>query len=239
VPEGGKRLLVYVALRGRTVDRRRLAGALWPVGDDGRAAGNLRSALWRLRGAGLHLLDGDHGTVTLAEHVVVDVEQIGAWAARVVAGQPTPEDVVAGPCWPDALDLLPGWYDDWALIERERLRQRLLHAFEAMCRWLSGCGRHAEAVDLAMTVVQAEPLRESGQRVLIEAHLDEGNLVEARRCLVRYRDLLGRELGVPPSAELVALASMPRPRVAAPGQPHERQLRPMGSYGSAVRAVAP
>ncbi|MGW2995279.1 bifunctional ornithine acetyltransferase/N-acetylglutamate synthase, partial [Streptomyces sp. NPDC001193] len=31
----------------------------------------------------------------------------------------------------DALDLLPGWYDDWVLLEQERVRQRLLHALEA------------------------------------------------------------------------------------------------------------
>src|SRR4051794_8876718 len=52
VPEGGKRLLAYVCLVRGPVERRRVAGALWPDGDDVRAAGNLRSALWRLKGGG-------------------------------------------------------------------------------------------------------------------------------------------------------------------------------------------
>lgn len=49
IPEGSKQLLAFVTLRQRRVERCKAAGALWPSGDEGRAAGNLRSALWRLR----------------------------------------------------------------------------------------------------------------------------------------------------------------------------------------------
>jgi DNA-binding SARP family transcriptional activator len=205
VPDGGSRLLVYVALRGGRVDRRQIAGTLWPVGDDARAAGNLRSALWRLRGAGLDLLEGDHSWLAVAEHVVVDVDQVGAWAARLVAGRLEPGDLMPRPGWSDALDLLPAWHDDWVVFERERLRQRMLHALEAMSRELVARNRQAEAVDVAMAAVAAEPLRESAQRVLLEAHLAEGNQIEAHRCFARYRDLARRELGVSPSPELGAL----------------------------------
>ena len=51
----------------------------------------------------------------------------------------------------DALDLLPGWYDDWTILERERLRQRVLHALEAQSRILSAVGRHAVAVEAALS----------------------------------------------------------------------------------------
>ena len=59
VPEGSKQLLAYVALRRRRVERRQVAGTLWPFGDEERAAGNLRSALWRLRRAGINVLVAD------------------------------------------------------------------------------------------------------------------------------------------------------------------------------------
>ncbi|MFN0282850.1 MAG: BTAD domain-containing putative transcriptional regulator, partial [Kineosporiaceae bacterium] len=103
----------------------------------------------------------------------------------------------------DALDLLPGWYDDWTILERERLRQRVLHALEAQSRILSARGLHADAVDAALAAVRAEPLRESAQRTLIEAYLSEDNWVEARRTLDGYHDLLHRELSVSPSTELI------------------------------------
>ena len=59
VPEGSKQLLAYIALRRRRVERRQAAGMLWPFGDDERAAGNLRSALWRLRRAGIEVVAAD------------------------------------------------------------------------------------------------------------------------------------------------------------------------------------
>src|SRR5260370_31753342 len=59
VPEGSKQLLAFVALRRRRVGRRQAAGTLWPVCDDERAAGNVRSALWPVRRAGLNALASD------------------------------------------------------------------------------------------------------------------------------------------------------------------------------------
>jgi DNA-binding SARP family transcriptional activator len=206
VPEGSKRLLAFVALQRRRVERRHAAGALWPSGGERRAAGNLRSALWRLRGAGIEVLTADNWSLSLQERVEVDVRLVNAWADRMIGGtRSTAEDLRVAPAWIDALDLLPGWYEDWALIERERLRQRTLHALEALSRSLVAEGRHADAVEAAMLAVGAEPLRESAQTALIEAHLAERNLVEARRCYRTYQALLDAELGVAPSAQLQTL----------------------------------
>lgn len=49
IPEGSKRLLAYIAIHRGPIERRQVAGTLWPLGSEARAAGNLRSALWRLR----------------------------------------------------------------------------------------------------------------------------------------------------------------------------------------------
>jgi DNA-binding SARP family transcriptional activator len=205
VPQGSKRLLVFVALQHRRVERRRAAGALWPFGDDGRAGGNLRSALWRLRGAGVDVLAGDKWWLWLREGVRVDACVLADWAKRLIDGTAGDADLSAPPELGDALDLLPGWYDDWATIERERLRQRMLHALEALSGRLVAAHRWAEAVDIALISVNAEPLRESAQRALIEAHLAERNWVEALRSYQLYRRRLRRDLGVEPSEELTRL----------------------------------
>ncbi len=139
------------------------------------------------------------------DDVAVDAELVGAWAARLISGTMHPDGLVIMPSWAEALDLLPGWYDDWVLLERERLRQRVLHALEALSRHLVAAGRIAEAVEAAMTAVGVEPLRESAQRAPVTAHLAEGNRVEARRCLTTYRGILRRELGAEPAAALTAL----------------------------------
>lgn len=205
VPEGSKRLLAYVALHGRRVERKCAAGVLWPTGDDVRAAGNLRSALWRLRGAGIDMIAAEKAWLALDDHVVVDVELASGWADRVISGTADTVDLRLPCWWASALELLPGWYDDWVLMERERLRQRVLHALEALSRLLARAGRCAEAVEAAVVAVGVDPLRAGAQRALIEAHMVEGNWAEGRRSYEAYRRVLDRELGVEPSPDLKRL----------------------------------
>ena len=76
-------------------------------------------------------------------------------------------------------------------------------------------GRWAEAVEAALAAMTAEPLRESAQRTLIDAHLAEGNWIEGRRAFDAYHELLRRELGTEPSADLAALISARRAPVTA------------------------
>ncbi len=218
VPEGSKLLLAFVALRRRRVERRKAAGTLWPCGDEGQAAGNLRSALWRLRRAGIDVLAADKWSLALSADVLVDLHVMDQWVTRLIDGTASGDDLAVSPSWADALDLLPGWYDDWVLMERERLRQRILHALEALSRMLARVGRFADAVEAAMLAISAEPLRESAQKALIEAHVAEGNLSEARRSCQAYRDLVRRELGVDPSRDLLTVLRVPeagRPVTAA------------------------
>jgi DNA-binding SARP family transcriptional activator len=205
VPEGSKRLLAYVALHGGWVDRRKAAGTLWPTGGDERASGSLRSALWRLKGVGINVLSADKSALSLRAGTRVDVAAICDWANRLIDGRVTPSDLSVRPVSLEAVDLLPGYHDDWVIRERERLNQRLLHAVEALSRHLVVRRRWSDAVDAAMTAVNMEPLRESAQRVLVEAHLAEGNVVEARRAIDSYRVRLRAELDMAVSEELLSL----------------------------------
>jgi DNA-binding SARP family transcriptional activator len=104
-------------------------------------------------------------------------------------------------------DVLPSWEDDWVVFERERVRQMRIHAIEALSMRLCREDRHAEAVEAGLAAVAADPLRESAQRVLIEAHLAEGNTVDARRQFDSFCALLSRDLGVLPSPVLTALVA--------------------------------
>ena len=99
-------------------------------------------------------------------------------------------------------DLLPDWYDDWLIVERERVRQRRLHALEAACRSLTAAGRYADALDAGLAAIAVEPLRETSHTVVIEAHLAEGNLIEASRQYELLRDMVRQHLGTHPSARV-------------------------------------
>ena len=206
VPAGSRRLLAYLALHRGPVDRRSAAGVLWPTVTEGRAAGNLRSALWRLQQVGCPLVRTGQSTVCLGDDVRVDLQSVEAWAGRVLTGNAGPADLAVDPGTIADLELLPGWYDDWVLATAARLRLRLLHALDALSRLLRKAGRPLEAVEAVHVAVLAEPLRESGQRALIEAHQAAGDWIAAQRQYDAFRSILRREIGVEPSAELTAVA---------------------------------
>jgi DNA-binding SARP family transcriptional activator len=182
VPDGSRRLVALLALDRRCLDRRFIAGTLWPETDEGHAAGCLRTALWRLRREGLDIVVVGKTALQLRSDARVDVEEEELeWASRIIARRESPDDLVMTERRAAGLDLLPGWYDDWVSPHRERLRQRILHALDELSHALSTAARYADAVEVAQASVACDPLRESGQRALIRAHLAEGNTAEARR----------------------------------------------------------
>lgn len=199
VPEGSKRLVAFVALSGRHVERFHAAFTLWPEVERARAAGNLRSAMWRLRCAGIDILEADTCGLAFHDDVHVDLDAVTAWAQRIVNGRARGSDVAFRPSVLAALDLLPGWYDDWVLRERERIRRCLLDAIEALAQLLVELGRCGEAIEAALAAISIDPLRESAQRALIAAHLAEGNRCEALRSYAIYEELMAREFGAYPA----------------------------------------
>lgn len=211
VPEGSERLLVFVALRnGRAISRRKVAGTLWPDVTEVRAAGNLRTALWRLRSAGVGLLEADRHGLSVMRGTAVDIFTLEAWASRLIDGTARRDDLSLRCFHRGAVELLPGWYDDWIVFERERLRQRLLHALEVLSRRLAEEGMFGEAVEAAMTAIQIDPLRESAHRALILVHLSEGNCVEALRTYDEYVRLVDHELGIGPTLGMTKLVQFLR-----------------------------
>lgn len=92
-------------------------------------------------------------------------------------------------------------------IERERLRQLCLNALEELSATWLGQGRVGLAIDAAFAAVEAESLRESAHRTLVEAHLAAGNCLEAARQYRHYRQLLREALGLEPSEPFRRLVS--------------------------------
>jgi DNA-binding SARP family transcriptional activator len=209
MPRGLQRLVAYLCL-SRSTTRSVAVGRLWPDVPEARAHADLRSALWRLQKVVPGLVTATRENVSLSESVQVDVRELVAWA-RQAMNPATPVDEVLPGYEAMAGELLPGWYDDWVLLERERLRQLWLHALEALAEKLTAAGRFGEATQAAYGAVSVEPLRESAHRTLVRAHLAEGNLAEAVRVFESFRTLLSEELGVPPSSSMQQLVcDLPR-----------------------------
>jgi DNA-binding SARP family transcriptional activator len=216
LPQSVQRLLAFLAMQERAVTRAFVAGTLWLEKSEERAGANLRSVIWRSRAPHCRLLEASATHLRLAGEVEVDLHVVRALAHSLIAG--TGE----APPWPDVqlLDgqLLPDWYDDWLVVERERLRQLQLHALEAHCRRLTDLGRFAEAIELGLVAVASEPLRESAHRAVIDAHLAEGNNGEALRQYEVIERLLADHLGITPTIETeLRIASIRSERTSQQG----------------------
>lgn len=204
LPIPAQRLLVLLAIKRRPLLRTYAAGTLWLDNSDGRAAANLRSALWRLRSRGLSLVAMHNGAIELAEEIRVDAWEAEALAHRWLTGSETDADREEASAGLDG-ELLPDWYDEWVQDERERYRQLRLHALETMAERLVSMGRWGDAVLAALAALSSDPLRESAHRAVIKVHMAEGNVAEAIRQLRRCERLMIEEVGVPPSTKLQEL----------------------------------
>jgi DNA-binding SARP family transcriptional activator len=214
ISAGSQRLLAFLAIRDRVTTRNQVAGTLWPESTDEHAGASLRSAVSRLDGPARAAVKVTASDLGLAEGVAVDVHRSQALAHRLTDQDRAWSDDDIGGCAVAALsdDLLPGWYDDWAVIAAEDWRQLRLHALEAVASRLTEAERLAEAANAALAAVRVEPLRESARAALIRVHMAQGNQSEALGEYERYRVLLQAELGIEPTTRLRGLLGGLEPR---------------------------
>jgi DNA-binding SARP family transcriptional activator len=200
VAASAQRLVALLAVQDRPVLRLHAATTLWPDSSEERSSASLRSALWRLRANEPSAVEVTADQLRLSDTVAVDLRHITQRAHRILhlSGDCTAEDLDYR--WYSG-DLLPGWYDEWVLAEREQFRQLRLHALEAVSGRLISVCRYGEAVDAALLAVREDPLRESAHRALVGAFLAEGNLREALVQYAHFRDSLHKELRVEPSQQ--------------------------------------
>lgn len=205
LPLSAQRLLALLALADVPLQRGHVGGVLWPDKSESRAMANLRSALWRVRQPGVELIEASSTALRLSDDVEVDTRLLVLGLAVEQAEVPAP-----------GLELLSDWYEDWVLVERERMRHLQLVALESLCRDLTETGHASRAIDVGLRLVAMEPLRESSHRTLIAAHLAEHNVGEAVRQFDAYTYRVRVDLGVEPSSVLVEMCPAFRRRL----EPH-------------------
>jgi SARP family transcriptional regulator, regulator of embCAB operon len=205
----GRALFSYLVLqRPRAVGRDELIEAIWARDPPANPAAALTVLLSKLRTAvGADVLAG-RGSVHVvlppgarvdveealdalhrAESAVVQRDWPRAWIAALCA-----QYVASRPLLPDQDDL------PWVELWRRRLDDVLdgaLEAYAAACLGLGGT-ELAGAERAARRLVEHNPLRETGYRLLMEVLAARGNVAEALQVYERARTVLRDELGVPP-----------------------------------------
>ncbi len=98
-------------------------------------------------------------------------------------------------------ELLEGFYHDWALLERERMRSLYLKALEHQMFYYRHHGHYERAISCGKKILKSDNLREEIHREIIRYYADCGLRSQA---LLHYKDcceILNRELGIQPMEE--------------------------------------
>ena len=201
----GQALFAYLVLTAGTLHRReRLAGVLWPDSADDTARHNLRTELWRVRktlgASAIHLRAEE---LTVSFEVDADV-----WLDVAQLDRPTAPDGLND--LGDQLelyrgDLLPGFYDDWIVLEREHVQAVFERKMQQWLEVLCGSGDWVAVQHRSERWIALGHTPEPAYRALMIAGAALGNRSKVVATFERCRSALTQELGVPPSAETMTL----------------------------------
>lgn len=203
-------LLVYLACHARPLGREVLAEFFWPDRTAEQARTNLRVALHRLRQQLAPYLLISRQTVAFQPGLAPQVDCLD-FESHLAAGRLAEATALySGDFLNDFyLDGSPA-FEQWALLERERLRTLAIAAFQQLISRQSAAGQLASAITSAHRLLQLDALHEPTHRQLIRLLAQAGQRSAA---LVQYetcRQLLQRELGAVPDAATTALVEQIR-----------------------------
>lgn len=197
-------LVAYLAASpGKRHGREQLASLLWGDRFEEQARQSLRQTLTTMRKALGDALVTDEGSVSLT--VTCDAARFDALAA---AGDPDSLrracDLYSGDFIVSLTSVSPE-FDDWATLERTRLRNRFVGALETLSHADLEAGRTGDALASAERLLTHDPANEVGCRAAMTALARLGRQAAALRQFEACKAALARLLDAPPSQETLAL----------------------------------
>jgi DNA-binding SARP family transcriptional activator len=210
-------LLAYLALeRNRLHPRDVLAGLFWGEYDSVRARNCLNTALWRLRQVvepdgvpdGTYLLTNDHGDIGFNRDSPhwLDVAAFEQGLRPLRDMLPQSIDEQQARTLESALvlytgDLLEGFYDEWALREREQMRRLYLNGQVYLMHYYKHHHQYEQGLACGHRILVQDPLREEIHREMMRLYAESGHRAMVARQYEICEKSLADELGVAPLEE--------------------------------------
>jgi DNA-binding SARP family transcriptional activator len=201
-----------VTHRDRAHTRDLLIGIFWPDRPEAAARRRLSRALWQIRRA-----MKPHPVLLTEEDTVHFNHGLPLWL-DTEAFEAAMDDAMAVQLYRG--DFMAGYYDDWLLLERERLRERFLGILERLIDECKARADYAGALVHARQLVAEDPLREEAHREAMRLCHLLGRDNEALRQYQACRRVLIDEFGVEPAATTSALAAEIAVQIDPGSPPH-------------------
>jgi DNA-binding SARP family transcriptional activator len=195
--------------------REQLAGIFWGDSDGEKARHCLNTTLWRLNrllaatGANNHLRVGAYNIgFNVASDCWIDVVEFETrcnWAEASAGMSAEQQALLYGQAvsFYDG-DLLTDCYEDWCVIERERLRCLYARALKWLIAYHIARQEYPPAIEYARRALLCDPLYEEVHRQLMQIYLATGQPNEALRQYRACETIIRRELAQEPMPETQA-----------------------------------
>src|SRR6266545_3942769 len=199
-------LFAYLILSAGTSHRReKLAGLLWPDSLEETARDNLRHALWRIRKA----LDSASSTRFLhADDLTIKFEVSSDYwldaAELEKLSESASDDELMTVLSEYQGELLPGFYDEWVMLEREHLSSIFEHHMARLMSLLQDEKRWLDILDWGERWIKLGQKPEPAYRALMSAHAAKGDMSKVAATYERCVKSL-REFGTEPAEQTKAL----------------------------------
>jgi DNA-binding SARP family transcriptional activator len=219
-------LLVYLLLnRQRVHPREVLAALLWSEQSTGQSKKYLRKVLWQLQRIletsgfyGDHaLLDVDNEWIGVRQqsNIWLDVANFDAVCARLGGIPGSQLNHLQAQALQQAVhlykgELLEGWYQDWCLLERERLQQIYLMALDKLAAYSETTGDIEAGLAYGAQILHYDRAREYTHCQLMRLYYLAGDRTNAIRQYERCVTALQEEMEIAPAPETVELYKLIR-----------------------------
>jgi len=216
----GQALLAYLVVTRQAHSRSALAGLLWSDMPEEDARTNLRVTLSQLKKVVGDVISATRRSVELNKdsNIWLDVAVLEQ-AARSGANLAAAADLYRADLLDDFQVPEAELFEEWLLVERERLRRLALNVLGQLAETSLDQGDFASGIKAARHLLSIEPWDEAGHRQLIKLLAADGQRSAALAQYETCRQRLADELGVAPSAETTALVETIRTGAWQPPQP--------------------
>ena len=203
-------LFLYLACQRRPIGRDQLAELLWPDRSQEQGRANLRVAIHRLRQQFDPFLLISRQSLAFRPNASI-VLDVARFEDRFAVGElATATALYTGPFLAGFyLDESPA-FEQWALLERERLHILALTAYQQLITQLAEAGQTDAAINAAQRLLQLDPYHEPTHRQLMRLLARSGQRSAALAQYESCRHLLATELDVTPDEATTALAEQIR-----------------------------
>jgi predicted ATPase/DNA-binding SARP family transcriptional activator len=196
----GQSLFAFLVLNPGIQHRReKVAGMLWPNSEETKARNKLRYTLWQLRQA-----IGDQYLLTDKISLAYDPGSDNWFDVSVLEEKQTERLTTEELQRVVSLyegDLLPGFYEDWVLLERERLQASFEQKMQVFLQRLMDEERWNQSLEWAEKWISMGQTPEPAFRALMVAQSQLGDIAGAASTYKRCELALSEQLGVEPSEE--------------------------------------